>query len=185
MKYIMKSGTQTFLTCCFHEKLTYDHLCVLAVASGWRVFLSCLVGLLLCDTHREALTARFGCGDRARQPRWTLDAGPLPDLHLSAGRLRQNPKHVVTVGAVHVVSKLDADLRGRRREGGTQQTSFLPVRHVVALVIDVVTICRERTHSCLSQHVFISKLKRWIMCFSDQSYGFRKLHHSNMSIPSF
>lgn len=96
------------------------------------------------NTHSYALTAGFGHGDRAIQPGWTLHSDRLPDLLLCTGPLGQNPQYILRIWAIHVVFELNTDLRGWWWQWRTQQTSFLPISHIITLMVDIEAVCRKR-----------------------------------------
>ena len=94
------------------------------------------------NTHVNLLPGGLGHGDGPSQPGRTLDPLPRPHLVLSTPRhLGHDPQRVVSVGAVHVISELDAYLRSGG-EDGAEQPSVLLVGDVVTLVVNVESLWR-------------------------------------------
>lgn len=120
------------------------------------------------NTHSYTLAAGFGHGDRAIQPGWTLDSDLLPDLVLCTGPLGQNPQYILRIWAIHVVFKLDTDLGGWWWQWRTQKTSYLPIRHIITLMVDIEALCRQRETEGRFVFIWWSEFfyptKSWSIC---------------------
>lgn len=138
-----------WVTCvfsCFYHQLAilslYSPCSRLATCSPCTLQLK-LDGWMEVYTHSDTLTAGFGHGDSALQPRCALYSSPLPHFFLSALPLGHNPQYIHRIWAVHEVSKFDTDLGGNWWEQRAQQTSRLPIGNIVTLMVDVISICRS------------------------------------------
>lgn len=128
------------------ESLVSEWLYFIAKVRSSCCFCWCCLKLLKWsgNTHGNALAARFRYSNRASQPGWTLDTSPLPHLCLTTRYFCQNCQIICIVNPIHVVFELNTDLWGWWGDGRAQQASFLSIRHIVTLVIDVVSLCRKK-----------------------------------------